>query len=160
MPDSLFDRVDRGLRRRQLARCSRYRLHPTLAVPRTLCHLPCWKSSRALSRSTKGRGGPSSKFLHTVTFPYIDHSQRVVAAVPLRAPKLTNTLLGGWWCRSSTPTTYLYCSTPATIHNTRSCRLGKLGGFVFGKVAPQREHGLPRRWRTRSTPLVRLTFDL
>lgn len=52
----------------------------------------------ASAKSSKSSsGGPPSKFLHTVPLPFIDDSQRVVAVVPLHAPKPMN-ILPGWWC--------------------------------------------------------------
>ena len=46
--------------------------------------------------STTGSGGAPSKLLYTVPLPFID-SARVVAAVPLCAPKPMN-ILPRWWC--------------------------------------------------------------
>jgi len=45
-------------------------------------------------KSSTGSGGAPSKLLYTT---FIDDSQRVVAAVPFRAPKPLN-MLPGWWC--------------------------------------------------------------
>jgi len=48
--------------------------------------------------STAGSDGvpACSKLLHTVPLPFLDDSERVVAVVPLRAPRPMN-MLPGWW---------------------------------------------------------------
>ena len=55
------------------------------------------EAKSASVKSTKGSGSPPSRFLHTVPLPFLDDSQRVVAVVPLHAPKPMN-ILPGWWC--------------------------------------------------------------
>ena len=47
--------------------------------------------------STTSSGAAPSKLLHTVPLPFLDDSERVVATVPLCAPRPMN-MLPGWWC--------------------------------------------------------------
>ena len=47
--------------------------------------------------STTSSGGAPSKLLHTVPLPFLDDSERVIATVPLCAPRPMN-MLPGWWC--------------------------------------------------------------
>jgi hypothetical protein len=47
--------------------------------------------------SITSSGVAPSQLLHTVPLPFLDDSERVVATVPLRAPKPMN-ILPEWWC--------------------------------------------------------------
>jgi hypothetical protein len=47
--------------------------------------------------STTSSGGAPSKMLHTVPLPFLDDAARVVATVPLCAPRPMN-VLPRWWC--------------------------------------------------------------
>ena len=105
-------------------------------------------------KATKCRGSPRSKFLHTVTLPCIDHSLRVVAAVPLPSIRISSLAGSGADEVRQLPSFIARPSPRSTIHDPVSTRPHQ--GVFFGKAGPRREHGLPRRLGSRSMFPLRL----